>query len=318
MRIIFFGSDIFGLPSLETLKRSFELVAVVSSVDKPKGRGLKISPNPIKEWAILNNITIFQPEKFDDNFINIISSLSPDLIVLISYGKILPSLILNIPKIASINVHPSLLPKYRGPAPIEWALINGETKTGITIIKMDEKIDTGKIIIQKEIEILPSDDAFTLKNKLSQLAKDILIEGIETFIKYRKTYPQIGHVSYARKLKKKDGLIKWENSAEKIHNLVRGVIIWPTAYTYLSINSTKKLIKIYKTEIGNKEGKFAKAGEIIKIEKDYIEVACGNGTIKIKELQIEGKKRMTVSQFLCGYRNKIKIPFFLSPFYKLI
>ncbi|MCM8784735.1 MAG: methionyl-tRNA formyltransferase [Candidatus Omnitrophica bacterium] len=303
MKIIFFGSDNFGIPSVEILKRNFELVAVVTAPDKPKGRGLKISPNPVKEWAIANGINVYQPEKFEESFIDKIKKISPDLIVLISYGKILPSSILNIPKITSINVHPSLLPKYRGPAPIEWALINGETKTGITLIKMDENIDTGQIIIQKEVEISPFDNAFTLKNRLSILAAEVLYKGIEIIKQGGKTYLQKGESSYARKLKKEDGLIKWEEPAEKIHNLVRGVIIWPTAYTYLPTNSVKKIIKIYKTEIGNKEGKFGEKGEIIKIEKDYIEVACGEGTLKIKELQLEGKKRMTVSQFLCGYRN---------------
>ncbi len=306
MKIIFLGSDNFGIPSLEILKKNFQLVSVVTSPDKPKGRGLKISPTPVKEWSMTNGIDVFQPERFEDSFIDKIKKISPDLIVLISYGKILPSSILTIPKIASINVHPSLLPKYRGPAPVEWALINGETKTGITIIKMDENIDTGNIILQKEVEILPLDNAFTLKNRLSILAADVLYKAIEIIKQDGKTYPQEGEASYARKLKKQDGLIKWQNPAEKIHNLVRGVIIWPTAYTYLSTNSTKKLVKIYKTEIGQREGKFGKEGEIIKIEKDYIEVACGEGTIKIKELQLEGKKRMTVSQFLCGYRNLLK------------
>ncbi|MGC8976434.1 MAG: methionyl-tRNA formyltransferase [Candidatus Ratteibacteria bacterium] len=305
MKIIFFGSDIFGLPSLEKLKRNYQLIGVVTSSDKPKGRGLKVLPNPVKEWAIMNGINVYQPEIFDEEFINKMKKIQPDLIVLISYGKILPTSILNIPKFSSINVHPSLLPKYRGPAPIEWALINGEKKTGITTIKMDEKIDTGEIIMQKEVEILPIDNAFTLKNKLSQISANILIESIEKIKSGEKTIPQKGIPSYAPKLKKKDGLIKWENSSEKIHNLVRGVLIWPTAYSYLIINSIKKLVKIFKTEIGEKEGIFDSPGKIIKIEKDYIEVACGKGTIKIKELQIEGKKRMNVSQFLCGYREKI-------------
>jgi methionyl-tRNA formyltransferase len=306
MRILFFGSDIFGLPSLEILNRNYQITGVVTASDKPKGRGLKILPTPIKEWALMNGIDVFQPEVFDDNFLKKIEKLSPDLIVLISYGKILPSSLINIPKIASINVHPSLLPKYRGPAPIEWTLINGETKTGITIIKMDEKIDTGEIITQKEVEILPIDNAFTLKNKLSQIASDVLIEGIEIIKKNGKTYPQKGTPSYAPKLKKKDGLIKWEKPSEKIHNLVRGVIIWPTAYTYIITNSTKKLIKIYKAEIGENEGNFGTPGEIIKIENEYIEVACGKGTLRIKELQMEGRKRMNVSQFLCGYRSLLK------------
>ncbi|MCS7180029.1 MAG: methionyl-tRNA formyltransferase [bacterium] len=306
MKIIFFGSDIFGLPCLEVLKRKYNLVAIVTIPDKPKGRGLKMSPTPVKEWGFVNNIEVLTPVNFDNEFINKIKKISPHFIVVISYGKILPISIIEIPKIACINLHPSLLPKYRGPAPIEWAIINGETKTGITTIKMNEKVDEGEIILQKEIEILPSDNVITLKNKLSQLAPEVLIESIEILLKENRTYPQIGIPSYAPKLKKEDGLINWEKDAEKIHNLIKGIMIWPTAYTYLNQNSTKKLVKIFKTEIGEKEKVLGKPGEIIKIEKDYIEVSCGRGSLKIKELQIEGKKRMSVSQFLCGYRNVLK------------
>lgn len=306
MKVIFFGSDIFGLPSLNVLKRNYELVAVVTSPDRPKGRRLKVLPTPVKEWALLNNVNVYLPERFDENFINKIKKLEPDFIVVISYGKILPLSILEIPKIASINLHPSLLPKYRGAAPIEWAIINGETKTGITTIKMTEKIDAGEIILQEEIEISPSDNAITLKNKLSQIAPEILIKSIEALQKGKKTFPQEGIPSYAPKLKKEDGLIRWEKTSESIHNLVRGVIIWPTAYTYLKQNSIKKLIKIFKTEIGEKEKAIDIPGKILKIEKDYIEVCCGKGTLWIKELQMEGKKRMNVSQFLCGYRGKLE------------
>lgn len=311
MKIIFFGSDIFGLPSLEKIKRKYEISCVITAPDKPKGRGLKLLPTPVKEWATMNGIDVYQPDKFDENFINKLKKIEPDLIILISYGKILPPPVLKIPKIAPINVHPSLLPKYRGPAPIEWALINGEEKTGISIIKMNERIDEGEIIIQKEVEILPYDNAFTLKNKLSQIAGDVLMEGIEIYIKEGKTYPQKGEASYAPKLKKEDGLIKWEERAEKIYNLVRGLIIWPGTFTYINLNGIKKLLKIYKVEIGEKEGIYGKPGEIIKIENEFIEIACGNGTIKIKELQIEGKSKMNVSQFLCGYHKRINIGDFL-------
>lgn len=307
MKIVFFGNDNFGIPCLITLKRKYEISCVITAPDRPKGRGLKVSPTPVKEWAVTNGIDVYQPEIFDEDFILKLKKIEPDFIILISYGKILPPSILNIPKITSINVHPSLLPKYRGPAPIEWALINGEKETGITIIKMDEKIDTGEIILQEKVEILPSDNAFTLKNKLSYLAQEVLVKGIEIYLKERKTYPQIGEVSYAPKLKKEDGLIKWEKDAEKIYNLIRGVIVWPGAYTYIEFPTGKKLLKIYKAEIGEIDGNFGKPGEIIKIEKDYIEVACGKGTIKIKELQIEGRNRMNVSQFLCGYQEKLTL-----------
>lgn len=306
MKVIFFGSDDFGIPSLEILKEKFELVAIVTAPDKPKGRGLKISATPVKEWGIKNKIDVFQPNLLDEKFGEILISIFPDLIVLISYGKILPNEIIKIPKIASLNLHPSLLPKYRGPAPIEWTLIKGEKETGITVIKMDEKIDTGKIVVQEKIPVLSSDNAFTLKEKLSKIAPEILLKGIERLKNGEKTYSQKGTVSYARKLTKKDGEIKWEKKAEEIYNLIRGVIIWPTAYTYLKIDDTKKIIKIFSAEIGIENGKFGSPGEIIKIGNDFLEVACGDGTLKIKEIQVEGKKKMNINQFLCGWRWPLK------------
>ncbi|HOV21663.1 MAG TPA: methionyl-tRNA formyltransferase [bacterium] len=301
MKIIYFGSDEFGIPSLYELKKNFNLLTIITTPDKPKGRGQKVLPTPTKIWAIENKIEVLTPAEFDENFISKLKSLNPDLIVLISYGKKLPVEILKIPKLCSINLHPSLLPKYRGPAPIEWCLINGEEETGITVIKMEENIDAGEIIEQRKFPILPDDDAITLKNRLSNEGSKILISAIEKIKKGERGEKQKGIPSYARKLKKEDGKINWEKSAKDIHNLVRGVIEWPTAYTYIETKNGKKLIKIFKTEIEKESGKFGMIGEIIKIGNDFIEVACGNGTIKIKQLQMEGKKRIETSEFLKGF-----------------
>jgi len=302
MKIIFFGSDEFGIPSLNELKKNFDLLAVVTAPDKPKGRGLKLLPTPVKKWAEENGISVFTPEIFDDEFISRLKSFNPDLIVLISYGKKLPPEIIKIPLLCSVNIHPSLLPKYRGAAPIEWALINGEEETGITAIKMSGKIDAGEIILQKKFPVFPEDDAISLKRRLSNASGEILIDAIEKIKKGEKGKKQKGKPSYARKLKKEDGKIKWDKKAIEIHNLIRGVVEWPTAFTYIETEKGKKLIKIFKSEIGKEKGKSGKIGEIIEIGDDFIEVACGEGTIKIKEIQIEGKRKMETSEFLRGHK----------------
>jgi len=302
MKVIFFGSDEFGIPSLCEIKKNFDLLAVVTAPDKPKGRGLKLLPTPVKKWAEENSINVFTPEIFDYDFISRLKSLNPDLIVLISYGKKLPFEIIKIPRLCCLNLHPSLLPKYRGAAPIEWTLINGEKETGITVIKMNEKIDEGEIILQKKFPVLPDDDAITLKNRLSIASGEILIDAIEKIKKGEKGIKQKGKPSYARKLKKEDGKIIWSKKAIEIYNLIRGVVEWPTAFTYIETEKGKKLIKIFKSEIGKEKEKSGKGGEIIEIGNDFIEVACGEGTIKIKEIQIEGKRKMKTSEFLRGHK----------------
>ena len=303
MKIIYFGSDEIGINCLEELKKKYELVCVITSPDRPKGRGLKLTPTPVKEWAEKNKIPLLQPEKFDPQFTEKLKKLNPSLIVLFSYGKKIPSDILKIPEFGAINIHPSLLPKYRGAAPVEWALIKGEKETGITVIKMDEKIDHGEIIVQEKLMIDEKDNALTLKEKISRIAPSILIKAIEKIRNKEKTTPQKGKPTYARKLDKKDGLIDWNKNAEEIVNLIRGTYIWPVAHTYIEKNDERKQLKIYQAEIGEKEGKHGNPGEILKIEKEYIEVACGNGTVKLREIQMEGRKRLPVSEFLKGYRN---------------
>lgn len=311
MKIIFFGSDEFGIPSLNKLKEKYILTGVVTAPDRPKGRGLKLLPTVIKKWAEENNIPVYTPENLDDEFISLIKSLKPDLIVLISYGKKLPPEILKVPKLCAINLHPSLLPKYRGAAPVEWALINGEKETGITTITMEKKIDSGEIILQKKFPVLPDDNAITLKKRLSLASPDILIESIEKIKKGEKTEKQKGKPSYARKLKKEDGKIDWRKKAVEIHNLIRGVVEWPTAFTFIETEKGRKMIKIFKSEPGKENGKWGKEGEIIETGDDFIEVACGEGTLKIKVLQIEGKKKMGTDEFLRGYKLRPKT-FFLN------
>lgn len=306
MRIIFFGSSDFGIPCLDYLKQTHQLVAVVTNPDRPKGRHLKIQSTPIKQWAEKTNTKIFQPlNLLAHDFIESIKSLNPDIIVLISYGGILPKKILDIPDIESINIHPSLLPKYRGAAPIEWTLINGETKTGITVIKIQQDIDKGDIIIQKEIPVENTDNYYSLKEKLMKISPEILNNAIEKISSGFAGFPQKGESSYAPKLKKQDGHIKWERNADSIHNIVRGLINWPGAFSHLVSEKSKKILKIKETEIEKSEGIYGYPGNFISLDNS-IKVICGKGIIKIKKLQLEGKKEMTSEEFLNGYLAYLK------------
>ncbi|MCX8081836.1 MAG: methionyl-tRNA formyltransferase [bacterium] len=305
MKIIYFGSDAFGIPSLEALKKKYCLAGVITSPDKPCGRGLKISSTPIKVWALNNNIPVYQPENISDTtFIKTLKDISPDFIVLISYGKILPEEIIKIPSAGAINVHPSLLPKYRGAAPMEWALINGEKETGITVITIKDRVDTGEIIKQERTSIYETDDIFSLRRRLSEIAPSLLLESITDIKNGIKPLPQQGISTYARRLKKEDGLIQWKKSATEVYNLIRGVKEWPGAYTYLN----GKYIKIYGA-LPVSEKKDGQPGEIVDINHSNIYVACGKGILKINELQMEGKKKMSATEFINGYRLKTGMTF---------
>lgn len=297
MKIIYFGSDTFGIPSLERLKRKHSLMCVVTAPDRPSGRGMKISATPVKTWALENRIPVHQPENIADaNFIETLNNLSPDLIILISYGKILSKAIINLPSLKAINVHPSLLPKYRGAAPIEWALINGEQETGITVITIKNKVDTGDIIKQKKVIVNENDDIRSLKQRLSKLAPSLLIESIKDVEKGIQPLPQQGTPTYARRLQKKDGLIKWSQSAIEIYNLVRGLKEWPGTYTFLN----GKYIKIYGAYPAQEDSNQT-PGEVVNLDKSYLYVACGKGILKINKIQMEGKKLMSISEFLRGH-----------------
>lgn len=297
MRIVFFGTPEFAIPSLNALFASEDkVVAVVTQPDKRKGRGHIFTPPPVKELALKRGIEVIQPKKLKEvGFINKISNLKPDLIIVVAYGKILPVDILMLPAFGCINVHASLLPKYRGAAPIQWALINGETKTGVTIIMMDEGLDTGDILFQKEIEILEEDNAETLSKKLSELGAFLLIETIRKIKEGSiERISQVGTPSYAPLLKKEDGLIDWSKSAKDIFNFVRGMYPWPCAYCYLN----RERIKIIKVKVIEGTGI---PGRIEKLNKDFI-VGTGKGLISVIELQPDGRRVMTAKEFLQGRR----------------
>lgn len=293
--IIFFGTPEFAVPSLKALiSRGEKILLVVTQPDKPKGRGKNLQAPEIKKVALQYELPLCQPEKMkDDNFIKKLKSLNPEFAIVVAYGKILPKEILEIPKHGCINLHASLLPKYRGAAPIQWALINGEKITGVTTMIIDEGLDTGPILLQKEISINDEDNAETLSEKLSVVGAELIIETIDKMRKGIITpEPQTGEITYAPQLKKDDGKINWNNSAKKIFNLVRGTYPWPCAYSFLK----DERVKIIKTEVleGN-----AAPGLIIKAKNELI-VGTQEGLLRILLIQPEGKKIMTAKEFISG------------------
>lgn len=303
MKIVFFGSSEFAVPSLKRLIDSgHEVVCVVTQPDRKKGRHLLFSATSVKSAALKANLKISQPEKIDTSFIEFLKKFESDIFVVISYGLILPKSLLSIPKKLSINVHASLLPKYRGAAPINWAIIKGEKTTGITIIRMNEKMDEGEIISSKETSIENNDTSETLSEKLSKIAPDLLLKTIKEIENDKAVFNSQDHrkVSYAPKLNKKDGLIDWSKTAIEIYNQVRGTVPWPGSFT----SWQGKLLKIYKAGIIDEKNSDYKFGEIIEASKDRILVATGKGSLNIELLQLESGNKMQASQFICGHKIK--------------
>ena len=293
--------------SLEKLfgDKRYSVLAVVTQPDKPKGRDLKLTPSPLKVLAEKLNLPILQPLKArDEKFISELRELKPDLIVVVAYGQILPQTILDLPPFGCLNVHTSLLPKYRGAAPIQWAIADGEPETGVTIMKMDAGLDTGAILSTHRTPILPTDDSQILHDRLAQLGAELLIETISTFVAGRispQAQPAEGS-TYAAKIKKEDGRIDWNLSAQKIWNRLRAFTPWPSAFTFLKTELKRQLLKIWKVEVVGKSGI---AGTILSADKTGIVVGCGENALRILELQREGGKRLTAEQFLAGFPLKV-------------
>ncbi len=296
MALIFFGTPNFAVPSLKALIDEKEDVAlVVTQPDKVKGRGHILSAPPVKELALSNNIKVIQPLKIrGENFYNELRAINPEFIIVVAYGKILPEEILNLPKFGSINVHASLLPKYRGAAPIQWALLNGERITGVTTMLMDKGLDTGDVLLKSELEIKDDDNTETLFEKLSAVGAKTLIETIKGMRAGNiKPVPQAGEATYAPPLKKEDGKIDWNKTAQELFNFVRGMYPWPSAFCYLN----NERIKITKVRPVAGQGN---PGMIEKAEGERLFVGTGEGLLSIEELQPEGKKAMPAASFLAG------------------
>lgn len=304
MNIVFFGSSQFGTPSLKALLTTgHKISCVVTQPDKEGGRGLSLVETAVKTVAKMAGLKVYQPDNVNaPSAIKFLKSLNSDLFVVIAYGQILSSEVLAIPKIFSINIHASLLPKYRGAAPINWAIINGEKTTGITVIKMTEEMDRGPIILEKTIDISDNDTSITLEQKLSWLASQLLPDSLKLLENknYNLTLQDETLVSLAPKLKKEDGLINWDRTAEDIYNLVKGCLGWPGAFTYYN----GKLLKIYKVKVSQLADLSVSrlAGEILSVSREAIVVACGKDNLAIEELQIEGKRIMKVEEFIAGHK----------------
>lgn len=301
------GTPSFALRILEALNNQCEVELVVTQPDKPVGRKKEIIFNPVKKFALDKNLNLFQPDKLKDNHqaIETLKSINPDIVFVAAYGKILPKEILNIPKYGCINVHASILPKYRGAAPINWSLINGEEETGITIMKMDSGMDTGNIISSHKIKINNDDDTSMLTEKLSILSAKKIIEFIDNLIlngSYESKAQNENEATLAPKIKKEDALIDWQKDAEGIRNLIRGCNPWPVAHTHFK----DQIIRIFKVSLDNSSN--INPGQIINKDGRLI-VGCGQGSIEIFEIQRSGQKRLSGKEFLNGISN-IETPIF--------
>jgi len=297
LRIVFMGTPAFACPTLQMLiDRGEEVVAVVTQPDRPKGRGQQLLPPPVKELAEKSGIPVLQPVKVRvPEVIDQIRELRPDLIVVVAFGQILPQSLLDIPPHGSINIHASLLPAYRGAAPLNWCIINGETETGITTMVMDAGLDTGDMLVKRKITIDPEEDAQSLHDRLMALGAATMAETLDLLEAGRlvREKQDNSHTSYAPMLKKEHGRLDWTKTPQAIKNLVRGVTPWPGAYTYLD----GKLLKIFRVRTAAGHGW---PGEVLRADRGGIEVACDGGSILIDELQLEGRKRLSAADFLSG------------------
>lgn len=299
------GTPQFAVPCLKMLvSKKYNVVAVFTQPDRPKGRGNKILQTAIKKEAQKHNIEVFQPNKLNDGkSLKTLKEIQPDLIIVVAYGQILSESTLEVPVLGCINVHASLLPKYRGAAPINWAIINGETATGITTIYMDEGLDTGDMILKDSLNINDNMTAGELHDELSVLGAETLIKTIRLVEKAQIQRVKQNHdeSTYAPMMDKELGEIDWSKSSKKIHNLVRGTNPWPSAYTVYK----KSVMKVKKTraETADEYDKLYLPGQIVRVSKDAIYVATGAGLIVIEELQFSGSKHLSTSAFLLG--NKI-------------
>ena len=299
MKIVFMGTPDIAVPCLQKIiDENYEILGVVTQPDKPKGRGKKLGMSPVKELAIENNIPVYQPVKArDKEFIDKIKSLNPDVIVVVAFGQILPKEILEIPKLGCINVHVSLLPKYRGAAPIDWVIINGEEKTGVTTMYMDEGLDTGDMILKTEVNLDENITAGELHDKMMNIGAETLKETLRLIEEGNAPREVQNHeeFSYAPIMNKSLGNIDFSKSAREIHNLVRGVNPWPSAYT--TYNDV--IMKVWKTKVLD-EKSTKDVGTIIDVSKDGIKVSTIDNVLLIEEIQMPNKKRMLVGEYIKG------------------
>ena len=298
-KIIFLGTPQFAVPTLRTLiHEGYDILSVVTQPDRPKGRGRKLTPSPVKILAEESNLTIFQPEKLDDSFLDLLPALKPDLLIVVAFGQIIPGKALRSARWGGINIHASLLPKYRGSAPIQWVIINNEKKTGITTMFMDEGLDTGPILMQHEVDILEGETAGQLHDRLSSLAPGLLIKTLQGLAKgtIEKKKQDDSLATYAPKLTKEQGLIDWSWTAMRLRGLINGLDPWPGAFTYYN----GRMLKLFGCFLKDDRQKVSVPGRIKGLTERGLEVETGEGSIIVGEIQSPGKKRLPVKEFLRG------------------
>jgi methionyl-tRNA formyltransferase len=297
IRTVFMGTPDFALETLQGLiDAGLDLVGIYTQPDRPKGRGKKLAAPPVKELALEHNIPVFQPQKLRaTEAVAELQELAPDLIVVVAYGQILPQSVLDIPRLGCINVHASLLPKYRGAAPINKAVVDGETETGVTTMQMDIGLDTGDMLIKKSIAIGPNETAGELHDRLALVGREAMDETIVQLLDGSLVAEKQDDTltCYASMMKKEDGFIDWSRTATEVHNQVRGLAPWPGAYTSLH----GEVLKLAETVLSEGEGAL---GEVLSADADVVVVACGEGAVLIGALQLPGKKRLPAADFLRG------------------
>ena len=302
MKIVYMGTPDFAVPPLAALvENGYEVTAVITQPDKPKGRGKTLMPTPVKEEARKHEIPVYQPAKVrDPEFLETLQKLEPDMIIVAAFGQIIPKVILDMPKYGCINIHASLLPKYRGAAPIQQAVIDGEKESGVTIMKMGTGLDTGDMISQAVVKLREDETGGSLFDRLAETGAELLVRTIPSIENGTAVYtkqPEESPTPYAAMITKQMGLLDFSKSAVVLERLVRGMNPWPSAYTFLN----NKTLKVWKCSVESGSCGKDVPGTITDVDKKGIHVACGEGTLILEEVQLEGKKRMETDAFLRGY-----------------
>lgn len=305
LKVVFFGTPDFARASLEAIHTSaHEVVGVVTVADKASGRGQKVHQSPVKTYAVEHGLPLFQPEKLrNEEFLSQIQSLNADIFVVVAF-RMMPKVLFSMPRLGTFNLHASLLPDYRGAAPINYAVINGETKSGVTTFFINEKIDEGNILLQAETEISPEDNAGTLHDRLMEIGAKLVVETLDGLAEGKLTeipQNQKENPKTAYKIFKEDTKIDWEKEVEVIHNFIRGMSPYPAAFTILEVGGEQKILKIFKGKFQKIE--HSKENGEIEISKNEFKIYAKNGVYFPEELQLEGKKRMNLKDFLNGFHS---------------
>lgn len=305
LRVLFLGTAEIACPTLRALHQhpDFRVVGVVTQPDKPAGRHLRPHPSPVKQLALELHLPVWQPARVRDaEFLETARALAPDLGAVAAYGQLLPPALLALPRLGCVNLHASLLPRHRGAAPIQWALFQGDPETGVTIMQMDEGLDTGPILAQARIPILPEDNAGTLHDRLAELGAELFVSTVREFAAGRlepRPQPAEG-VSYAPKIKKEDARLDWQQPARVLWNRIRAFTPWPGAFCFVGDDAGQQRLKIWRTEVVATTAS-ARPGEILQADKHGLLVACGQDALRITALQPEGGRWLSVAEFLPGH-----------------